>query len=109
MRTLQPCSDELLPLARELFREYERSLATCLSFQGFEKELAGLPGEYAPPAGQLLVAFHGTEAAGCVALRRIEDRICEMKRLYVRPAYRGQGMGKALAQAIIQSARQAGY
>jgi putative acetyltransferase len=89
--------------------EYERSVDSCLCFQGFEKELAGLPGEYAPPAGRLLLAFYGTEAAGCVALRKIQDGVCEMKRLYVRPAYRGQGTGKALAQAILREARQAGY
>jgi len=107
--TLQACSDELLRRVRELFVEYESSVDSCLCFEGFEKELAGLPGEYAPPAGRLLLAFDGTKAAGCVALRKIEDGVCEMKRLYVRPAYRGQGMGKALAQAILQEARQAGY
>lgn len=94
---------------RELFKEYAASLQTDLCFQNFERELAGLPGDYAPPEGRLLMAIDGTVAAGCVALRRIDGEVCEMKRLYLRPAFRGQGLGKSLVDAILAEARAAGY
>jgi ribosomal protein S18 acetylase RimI-like enzyme len=80
-----------------------------LCFQGFAKELATLPGDYARPAGRLLLAFEGQQPAGCGALRRIDDDICEMKRLYVRPAFRGKGAGGELIDALIRTARKIGY
>lgn len=94
---------------RELFEEYAASLTVDLCFQNFQSELAGLPGDYAPPAGRLLMAMEGTTVAGCVALRKIDGAICEMKRLYVRPAFRGRGMGKMLVNAVLAEACAAGY
>lgn len=94
---------------RELFCEDERSLGVDLCFQGFEEELASLPGRYAPPRGRLLVALDGDEPGGCVALRAIGDDVCEMKRLYLRPGLRGRGVGRALANRIIDEARAIGY
>ena len=95
--------------ARELFREYEAWLEVDLCFQNFEKELAGLPGKYAPPDGRLLLALENQEAAGCVALRKIGEGTCEIKRLFLRPQFRGQGLGRQLAEAIIREAIQIGY
>jgi len=100
---------EDIGIVRRLFEEYAASLDIDLSFQGFQDELAGLPGEYAPPAGRLLLARQENEIAGCVALRRLEPVVCEMKRLYVRPSFRGLGAGGVLVERIIREARQAGY
>jgi putative acetyltransferase len=98
-----------ISLARTLFQEYGASLGFSLCFQNFDKELAGLPGDYAPPHGRLLIAYLDSEAAGCVALHRFEPGIAEMKRLYVRPAFRGKRVGLALANAVIEAAREVGY
>jgi len=95
--------------ARRLLREYEGSLGVSLCFQGFERELAALPGEYAPPAGRLLLALDTGQAVGCVALRKLDEETCEMKRLYLRPGFRGRGAGRGLALAIIDTARKIGY
>jgi putative acetyltransferase len=101
---------EEIEQARTLFTEYAAALGIDLCFQGFEKELAGLPGRYAPPGGQLLLAHSDESVAGCVALRPIEPPgTCEMKRLYVRPTFRGHGVGRALVAAVTDAARQIGY
>src|SRR3954466_15400631 len=100
---------EQISLARTLFQEYGASLGFSLCFQNFDKELAGLPGDYAPPKGRLLIAYVEGEAAGCVALHEFEAGISEMKRLYVRPAFRGKRVGLALANGIIAAAREIGY
>jgi ribosomal protein S18 acetylase RimI-like enzyme len=94
---------------KELFTEYATSLGFNLSFQDFDKEMSELPGEYSPPNGRLLLALYNRQIAGCVALRKISKNICEMKRLYVRSAFRGKGIGKNLARLIIQEARKTGY
>jgi putative acetyltransferase len=96
-------------LARDLFLEYAHSLGFSLCFQSFDKELAGLPGEYAAPEGLLLLAMHNNQAAGCAALHKLDDEYCEMKRLYVRPQFRGHGLGVALAKRVIADAREIGY
>lgn len=95
--------------AARLFREYASGLDFDLAFQDFESELSQLPGDYAPPEGCLLLAFVQGEPAGCVALRQFAPAICEMKRLYVRPNYRGLNLGRKLAEALIQEARVRGY
>jgi putative acetyltransferase len=95
--------------ARELFLEYAQSLGFSLCFQNFDKELAALPGDYAPPAGRLLLAEFEGQLAGCAALHPLEPGICEMKRLYLRPNFRGKSLGRALADRIIAEARQIGY
>jgi len=95
--------------ARELFLEYAQSLGFSLCFQNFDKELAELPGDYAPPAGRLLLAIFQGELAGCVALHAFQPEICEMKRLYLRPQFRGKGLGRALTEKIVEEARAIGY
>jgi ribosomal protein S18 acetylase RimI-like enzyme len=98
-----------LDVVRELLLEYWRSRDLSLSIFNFDQELAGLPGEYAPPSGKLLLASCNGEAAGCVALRKLEPEVCEMKRLYLREKFRGRGFGSTLALAIIAEARGIGY
>jgi putative acetyltransferase len=102
-------SPRQIALARELFLEYGNSLGFNLCFQSFEEELAGLPGDYAPPDGRLLLAEYDGALAGCVALHKLEPHVCEMKRLYLRPQFRGKGAGRALAETIIWEARAIGY
>jgi ribosomal protein S18 acetylase RimI-like enzyme len=102
-------STEHIATIRELFLEYAQSLGFSLCFQGFDQELAGLPGDYGPPAGRLILVTQAGEAAGCVALHRFDAEHCEMKRLYVRPQFRGRGLGLHLAERIIADARQIGY
>lgn len=100
---------EQIRSARELFVEYAGSVGIDLCFQGFDEELATLPGCYAPPPGRLLLAVDGEAVAGCIALRRLEAGVCEMKRLYVRPRFRSRGVGRLLAERLIREAGIAGY
>ncbi len=109
LRFEQAESPAQITQARELFLEYAQSLGFSLCFQNFDLELAGLPGDYAPPDGRLLLAMYESQPAGCVALHKIEAGICEMKRLYLRPQFRGKRLGRALADHIIAEARQIGY
>src|SRR5688572_11216270 len=105
----QAGSPELVATARSLFREYAEAIGTDLEYQGFTAELAALPAPYVPPDGALVVAHVGSDVAGCVGLRPLDGRTGEMKRLYVRPAYRSWSLGKRLVEAVILAARQAGY
>jgi putative acetyltransferase len=100
-----------LDTIRRLFREYEAEIGVDLCFQGFEQELAELPGSYAPPLGRLLIAKSGDEVIGCVGLRplKTDATICEMKRLYVRPNHRGTGLGRQFVERIVSEAHDAGY
>jgi ribosomal protein S18 acetylase RimI-like enzyme len=102
-------SDQDVLEARRLFEEYAASLGVDLCFQGFEAELASLPGSYAPPAGRLLLATEDGRVAGCVALRPLAGEQCEMKRLYVRPEFRGLGIGRVLVDRVISEAKEIGY
>jgi putative acetyltransferase len=102
-------ASEEMEAVRTLFREYADSLGFDLCFQNFEQELAELPGQYAPPSGCLLLAMVQDEPAGCVALKRLADDVCEMKRLYIRSRHRGTGLGRTLAEQIIQEAKRLGY
>ncbi len=107
--TVYPDTPALLDRARELFREYQRSIGVDLCFQSFEQELASLPGDYAPPRGRLFLALAGGEIAGSVCLRPVDGRTGEMKRLYVRPEFRGHGFGGRLVRLILSEAVAAGY
>ena len=113
---VQTVSPAQIGQARELFLEYEKSLGFSLCFQNFDQELASLPGDYAPPDGRLVLAEYEGQLAGCVALHKLaigkdkdDARVCEMKRLYLRPQFRGKGLGRAIADRIIAEARQIGY
>ena len=106
---VEASSTRELDLVRSLFVEYQRAIAIDLSFQMFEDELRALPGAYAPPRGRLLVAFEGVEAAGCGALRPLAPEIGELKRMWVRPPFRGRGIGRLVAEALVAAARAEGY
>ena len=111
--TLRPLQADELSSVRDLMREYAQSLGVDLCFQGFDAELANLPGDYAAPRGALLAAHVDGQLAGCCAMRALDNvdyaNACEMKRLYVRPAFRRLGLGRLLAEGILDAARQAGY
>jgi putative acetyltransferase len=109
LRIVQAQGEEQITAARELFLEYAERLAIDLCFQGFDRELAELPGDYALPGGRLLLGLVGDEVAGCIALRKLGGDACEMKRLYVRPPFRGTGLGRRLAEAVVEEARDLGY
>lgn len=113
MDLLMPSLPEEMAEVRQIFQEYADSLNIDLEFQGFESEIADLPGEYAPPRGQILLATVDGAIAGCCALRPIDDcdypNAAEMKRLYVRQAFRGLGLGRQLTEGILDAARRAGY
>lgn len=102
-------SDEDLAEVRRLFIEYAASLPIDLAFQGFEQELLELPGQYGPPSGCILLARYRGNVAGCIAVRRLSDDICEGKRLYARPQFRGNDIGKQLKIAILREAKRLGY
>lgn len=100
---------DMIGEARQLFLEYAQSLPIDLGFQDFESELETLPGKYGPPSGSLIMAFINNQAGGCVAIRKIEENICEIKRLYVREDYRGLGIGRSLLDIIIKEASKLDY
>lgn len=102
-------SAEQVEQVRTLFLEYAASLSFSLCFQSFDDEVKNLPGSYAPPDGCLFLLLHDGRAAGCVALRKLDKHICEMKRLYVRPEARGHGYGRVLTERVIAAAREVGY
>jgi GNAT superfamily N-acetyltransferase len=89
--------------------EYANCLGFCLCFQNFDRELAELPGDYSPPDGRLLLAEYEGQLAGCVGLHRLGSEVCEMKRLYLRPTFRGKGLGRSLAESVIAESRSIGY
>jgi GNAT superfamily N-acetyltransferase len=108
-RRIVLADDSLVPVIRQLFQEYAAALPVDLGFQGFSRELDQLPGDYAPPAGRLLLGMDGSRPAGCVALRPLEPGVCEMKRLYVRPDARGAGWGRRLTERVVAEAKAVGY
>ena len=109
LRITQATTQSDIDQARELFKEYEASLGISLCFQNFAEELANLPGDYAPPRGRLLLAREFDQLVGCIALRPVGPTTCEMKRLFLRPAYRSRGLGRVLVEALIAEAREIGY
>jgi GNAT superfamily N-acetyltransferase len=109
MEIVQATTAQQIEQARQLFREYEAWLGLDLCFQGFEQELTELPGRYAQPTGRLLLAFEDDEPVGCVALRKLSDDTCEMKRLFLRPEFQGRGLGRQLLDAGMREARAIGY
>jgi ribosomal protein S18 acetylase RimI-like enzyme len=109
VRLSQATGPAELEAARALFREYQAAIGVDLCFQGFEAELEGLPGGYAPPAGRLLLAWDGEAAVGCGALRSIGSGVAELKRMWTRPAARGRGVARAVASALLEAARTERY
>lgn len=109
VKIYQASAAEQLENARELFREYEAWLGLDLCFQGFEEELRNLPGKYAKPEGRLLLVEADGRLAGCIAMRKLEDGVCEMKRLFVRDGFRGMRIGNSLIEWLINEARSSGY
>jgi len=110
MRLLQATTPDEIDLARELFLEYGTWLEFDLCFQNFEQELAELPGKYEPPSGRLFLAYAGDDQlAGCIALRKLDTDCGEMKRLFIRPAFRQQGLGRVLIERLIDEAKRIGY
>ena len=109
MHIFQAISDEDIQKARGLFEEYATALGFTLCFQNFDQELKNLPGDYASPNGRLLLAAEEDQLAGCIAMRKLGPGVCEIKRLFLRPAYRGKGLGKVLVESIIGEARKLGY
>lgn len=109
MRVFEANTAKDIQQVRTLFEEYAAGLGLSLCFQNFDQELLHLPGGYAPPDGRLLLAAENDQVAGCIAIRKLGPGICEMKRLFVRPAYRGTGLGRVLVESIIYEARKLGY
>lgn len=109
VKIISATSNEYVARVKELIQEYALSLGLDLSFQDFKQEMATFPSQYSPPGGCLLVAEYNNKIVGCVGLRDQRNGICEMKRMYVQPDYRGKGLGKALAEAVINEARSMGY
>ena len=109
MHIFQANSDDDIQHARALFEEYASGIGISLCFQNFDHELKNLPGDYAPPGGRLLLATEDDQFAGCIALRKLSGTACEMKRLFVRPSYRGKRLGKILVESIIDEAHKLGY
>ena len=108
IRLVQASTPALIELARGLFREYQRAIGVDLRFQDFERESATLPGAYAPPDGLLLLAYLDDELAGCGAVRPLGPGVAELKRMWTRPEHRGRGVARAVAEALLETARAAG-
>ena len=109
MQIVQAETGKQITAAKQIFREYETWLGMSLCFQGFEEELNGLPGKYSPPDGRLYLAFLDDELVGCIAMRKLDEGICEMKRLFLRENARGHGLGNTLIEKVIAEARSIGY
>ena len=109
MHIFRASNDDHIRSARGLFEEYAAGVGISLCFQNFDRELANLPGDYALPDGRLLLAVEENQLAGCIALRKLEPGVCEMKRLFLRPSHRGKGLGRVLVESIIDEARKLGY
>jgi len=109
MQLIQATTEEQIDTARELFKEYAAELAIDMCFQNFDQELKTLPGKYAQPDGRLLLAYADENLVGCIALRKLDNRTCEMKRLFLRPAFRGKGYGRQMIDKLLEAAREIGY